>query len=128
MRCCYLHSFIFYISEWNLAVDCFVLVYGTGKEPVHAPPKTPMLKGQTARAPPALCVPPAAPEAEEVVEVSLAWLSAPAAAVPSVLLAVPAAALDAANAGEAICCAKIAAVAINIPAITNVAIIIFLIY
>jgi hypothetical protein len=96
---------------------------------VHAAPKTAELWGHIAKAPPALSDPPAAPEAEESVpSVGSARLSEPAAAVPSVLLAVPAAALDAANAGKVICCAKIAAVAANIPAITSVAIIVFLIY
>jgi hypothetical protein len=92
---------------------------------VHAPPKIPALCGQNAAAPPALCVPPAAPDAEEVVELLSARLSEPAAAVPSVLDAEPAAALDAANAGGVIC-AKIADVAANIPAISRAAIVVVL--
>jgi hypothetical protein len=96
---------------------------------VHAPPKVALLKGQDAKAPPALCVPPAAPEAEDCVPPSVpAALSEPAAAVPVVLLAEPAAALDAANAGEVICCAKIVAVVANIPAIARaITIVVFIV-
>jgi hypothetical protein len=90
---------------------------------VHAPPKNKappaMLLGHNAVSPPALCVPPAAPPAAESVTGPFAPVSALAAAVPEVLLAEPAAALDAANAGEVICCAKIVAVVANIPAIAR---------
>ena len=93
---------------------------------MHEPPKIALLKGQTALAPPALSVPPAEPEAEEVPEVGVDVLSEPAAAVPVVLLDVPDAAVDDAKAGEAICM-RIAVVAANIPTIATATIFVVLI-